>query len=200
MKNKITTHDCQELGTVQQPMWVEGGCGWKAAENKPSDIGTRTYIDCRKFTVGRKKKTLPQLRQNITEASVAGWFIVCQTHLLAQWWKFHHLEHWRFCTTLGNTPQGTIHLWLLQQEESPDRFSLHLLSMIQRFGLQRWGRKCCTDHIWLPFPSADGTGATEGGGSKLEPHCPVGHLPLACTLFTGTYLWTAWKPGAFISW
>lgn len=72
MKNKITTHDCQELGTVPQPMWVEGGCGWKAAENKPSDIGTRTYIDCRKFTVGRKKKTLPQLRQNITEASVAG--------------------------------------------------------------------------------------------------------------------------------
>lgn len=78
---------------------------------------------------------------------------------------------------LGNTPQGTIHLWFQQQEESPDRFSLHLVSMIQGFEItKKWGRKCCTDHIWLSFPSADGTGATEGGGSKLEGHCPAGHL------------------------
>lgn len=158
------------------------GCGWKAAEKKPSDIWTGTYVDCRKFTVGRKKKTLPRLRQKITGASVAGWFIMCQTHLLAQWWKFHHLEHWRFCTTLGNTSRGIIHLWLQQQEESPDRFSLHLVSVIQGFGItKKWGRKCCTDHIWLSFPSADGTGATEGGGNKLELHCPVGHLhPSLC--------------------
>lgn len=195
MKKEKTPPPTQpELGPVPLPVWVEEGCAWK--EKKPSDIGTRTSADCRRFTVGRKKETLPQLKQNITEASVAEWFIMCQTHLLAQWWKFHHLEHWRFCTTLGNTPQGIIHLWFQQQEESPDRFSLHLVSMIQGFGItKKWGRKYCTDHIWLSFPSVDGTGATEGGGSKLEGHCPAGHL---LVLFTGTYLWTAWKPGAFI--
>lgn len=165
---------------------VEGGCGWKAAEKKTWDIGTN--VDCRKFTVGRKKKTLPQLRQNITEASVAGWFIMCQTHLLAQWWKFHHLEHWRFCTALGNTLQGIIHLWLQQQEESPDRFSLHLVSMIQGFGItNKWGRKCCTDHIWLSFPSADGTSATEGANWK--PHYPAGYLcPSLCAFHRSLFM------------